>query len=101
MLRTVSILAFGVAVSIFSIEAQAFPIAPAQAPAPEVMQVRGFCGLGFHRGPYGYCVRNGVPYGYVTPGYVAPVVVAPVVVAPRICPWGYAYAPAVGRCLPM
>lgn len=101
MLKTASILAFGVAVSIFSFEAYAFPIATSQVPAPEFLRVRGFCGVGFHRGPYGYCVRNGVPYGYVAPGYVAPVVVAPVVVAPRVCPFGYAYAPAYGRCIAM
>jgi hypothetical protein len=97
MLKTASILAFGVAVSIFSFEAQAFLIAPAQVPAPQVLQVRGFCGLGFHRGPYGYCVRNGVPYGYVAPVVVAP----PVVVVPRACPRGYGYAPAYGGCVPL
>jgi hypothetical protein len=100
MLRTASILACGVAALFASCEVQAFQIAPARAPASEVVQVRGFCGLGFHRGPYGYCVRNGV--GYVAPGYaVAPVVVAPVVVAPRACPYGYGYAPAYGRCVPL
>jgi hypothetical protein len=94
MLKTTSTLAFGMVASIFSCEVQAFPVAP-QVLAPEVLQVRGFCGLGFHRGPYGYCVRNGVPYGYG-----APVVVAPVVVAPRVvCPYGYGFAPAYGRCV--
>jgi hypothetical protein len=112
MLKTVSILACGVMASIFSCDVQAFPIAPAPVVALEVLQVRDFCGLGFHRGPYGNCVRNGVPYGYVAPGYVAPgyvapgyaapiVVAPPVVVAPRVCPYGYAYAPAYGRCVPI
>ena len=104
MLRTATILAFGLTLSSFAFEAQAFPIAPAQATAPEVLQVRGLCGLGFHRGPYGGCVRNGVGYVepvIVAPGYVAPVVVAPVVVAPRACPFGYGYAPAYGRCVPL
>jgi hypothetical protein len=99
MLKTASILACGVMASIFSYEVQAFPVAsePVHVVRPEVFQVRDFCGLGFHRGPYGNCVRNGVPYGYV-----APVVVAPaVVVAPRACPFGYAYAPAYGRCVPL
>jgi hypothetical protein len=108
MLKIASILACGVVVSLFSFGAQAFPVGPAQAPSSEIMQVRDFCGLGFHRGPYGYCVRNGVPYGYVAPGYPAPVVVAPpvmvappVVVAPRVCPYGYVFAPAYGRCVVM
>jgi hypothetical protein len=99
MLKTASILACGVMASIFSCGAQAFSIAsaPAQVAGADILQVRDFCGLGFHRGPYGNCVRNGVPYGYV-----APVVVAPaVVVAPRACPFGYAYAPAYGRCVPL
>ena len=57
------------------------------------------CGPGWHRGPYGACVRNaGV--------YVAPraVVVAPrapvVVVRPgRVCPYGFAWR--YGRCRPI
>jgi hypothetical protein len=102
MLKAISMLACGVAASIVSFQVQAFPIASAHAPTSEVLQVRGFCGLGFHRGPYGYCVRNGVPYGYVAPGYVAPVVVAPpVAVAPRVCPYGWVFAPAYGRCVPL
>jgi hypothetical protein len=52
------------------------------------------------RGPYGGCVLNGVPYGYVTPVVVAPYA-PPVVVAPRaVCPYGYYYYPAYGRCVP-
>ncbi len=97
MLKTASVLACGVAALFSSCEVQAFPIGQAQAPALEVLQVRGFCGLGFHRGPYGYCVRNGVPYGYVAPVVVAP----PVVVVPRACPRGYGYAPAYGGCVPL
>jgi hypothetical protein len=42
------------------------------------------CGAGFHLGPYGHCIRNGVA---VAPAVVAPapgvVVGAPAVVAPR------------------
>jgi len=70
--------------------------------------VRDFCGLGFHRGPYGYCMRNGtvaVPPLVVAPSPVvvapSPVVVvpaAPVVVAPIVCPYGYYLGP-YGRCL--
>ena len=56
-----------------------------QKAAPDITLVRDWCGLGFHRGPYGYCHRNGtvvvVPPVVVAP---SPVVVAPapVVVAP-------------------
>jgi hypothetical protein len=96
MSKIASILACSVVASIFSCEAQALPIAPVQE-SDGIIQVRGFCGLGFHRGPYGYCVRNGVPYGYVG----APVVVAPpIMVAPRVvCPYGYTFYPAYGRCM--
>jgi hypothetical protein len=74
----------GVMASIFSVDAQAFPgPSTSQAAASDVIPVRGFCGLGFHRGPYGGCVPNGVPYGYVAPVVVAPYA-APVVVAPQI-----------------
>jgi hypothetical protein len=88
-----------VVASIFSFGAQALPgsPAPAQMTSPEIVQVRGFCGLGAHRGPYGNCVPNGVPYGYVAPLVVAP----PVVVMPRVvCPYGYYYYAPYGRCVP-
>jgi hypothetical protein len=99
MLKMASIFAGCVAVTTVSFDAQAFPYSPATAQmvAREVMQVRGFCGLGRHRGPYGGCVPNGVPYGYA-----APVVVGapPVVVAPRVvCPYPYHYDPAYSGCL--
>ena len=46
--------------SLFSFSVQASPILlPMQKTAPDITLVRGFCGLGFHRGPYGYCMRNG------------------------------------------
>jgi hypothetical protein len=45
--------------------AQAFPMsARVDRPAGEVVQVRGFCGLGWHRGYYGECRPNGAPYLY-------------------------------------
>src|SRR5450631_4406753 len=76
MSRIASILACFAVASIFSFGARAFPVSPApatQVAAPEVTLVRGFCGLGFHRGPYGGCVRHGVLYGYVAPPvYVGP-----------------------------
>ena len=102
--------------SLFSFSVQASPILlPMQKTAPDITLVRGFCGLGFHRGPYGYCMRNGtvpVPPVVVAPSPVvvapspvivapSPVVVAPavpVVVAPMVCPYGYYLGP-YGRCL--
>jgi hypothetical protein len=102
---------------LFSFSVQASPVLSvfAQKAPPGVTLVRGFCGLGFHRGPYGYCMRNGtvaLPPVVVVPSPVvvapAPVVVAPspvvvvpaapVVVAPIVCPYGYVLGP-YGRCL--
>ena len=97
-------------VSSFSSNVQALPVLHelAQIAAPDVTLVRNWCGLGFHRGPYGYCMRNGtvaVPPLVVAPSPVvvapSPVVVvpaAPVVVAPIVCPYGYYLGP-YGRCL--
>jgi hypothetical protein len=50
----------------------------------DVILVAGGCGVGFHRGPYGYCVPNG-----------------PVAVGPRACPPGYYLGPHGRRCWPM
>src|SRR5450432_3564931 len=102
MSKIVPILVCRVVASIFSFDVQAFPglPAPAQFGAPDVVLVRDFCGLGFHRGPYGACVPNGAPYAYVAPVVVAPNA-APVLVAPRIvCPYGYYYYVPYGRCVP-
>jgi hypothetical protein len=97
--------------SLFSFGVQASPIlfAPMQKAAPDITLVRDFCGLGFHRGPYGYCMRNGtvaMPPVIVAPSPVvvlpSPVVVAPavpVVVPPLVCPYGYFLGP-YGHCLP-
>ncbi|WGR91672.1 MULTISPECIES: hypothetical protein [unclassified Bradyrhizobium] len=61
-------------------------------------EAAGGCGPGWHRGPYGGCVRNRGPV-VVAPGPV--VVRPPVVVAPRgrICPRGFAWR--YGRCRPI
>ena len=107
------ILACGLLVSLFSSDVKALSalFVTAQTAAPNITLVRGFCGLGFHRGPYGYCVRNGTVYippvvvAPATPVVVAPTVpavvvpAAPVVVAPIVCPYGYYLGP-YGRCLP-
>ena len=53
--------------------AQALPLAPGQTPDNMIIKVEGGCGMGFHRGPMGGCIRNGGVV--VVPGAV---VVAPV-----------------------
>ena len=100
MSKTASILACGLVASIFSFNAHAFPGSSApQVAASDIIEVRGFCGLGFHRGPYGACVPNGVPYGYVAPVVVAPYA-APVVAPREVCPYGYYFYAPYGRCVP-
>ena len=88
--------------SLFSFDLQASPIhfAPTQKAASDIILVWDWCGLGFHRSAYGYCVRNGTvvvpPVVEVAP---SPVVVEPSpVVAPIVCPSGYYLGP-YGRCL--
>jgi hypothetical protein len=72
------------------IAAQAMPFGSNQTQDSLVIQVAGGCGLGFHRGPYGGCRRNGY-YGGV---YYGGAVVAPgVVVAPPVV-----VAPSCRRC---
>jgi hypothetical protein len=103
MSKIASILACGLVAWIFPFSAQALPGSPvSQSLASEVVVVRDFCGLGFHRNPWGACVPNGAPLGYVAPVVVAPAVVAPaVVVAPRVvCPYGYYFYTPYNRCVP-
>ena len=111
----VVVLACGWSLFSFSVQASPILVVPMQK-ATDITLVRGFCGLGFHRGPYGYCIRNGtvaVPPVVMAPSPVivqpstvvvapaVPVEVAPtmpVVVAPMVCPYGYYLGP-YGRCL--
>jgi len=100
------------AASLFSFGVQASPILfpPMQKAGSDIILVWDWCGLGFHRSVYGYCIRNGtvaVPPVVETPTVVvpsptvvvpSPVVVAPAVVAPIVCPSGYYLGP-YGRCL--
>lgn len=84
-------LAVAAGINLFCVAAtQAMPLAPLeQAQAGLTIPVAGGCGVGFHRGPYGGCRRNGyyggVYYGgaVVAPGVV--VAAPPVVVAPGPC----------------
>ncbi|MGO9673993.1 MAG: GCG_CRPN prefix-to-repeats domain-containing protein [Methylocella sp.] len=43
-----------------SFEAQAFPVAPALPPSSDMILVRGGCGFGWRRGPWGGCRPDGV-----------------------------------------
>jgi hypothetical protein len=103
MSKIASILACGLTTCLLPLSAQALPSSRiSQSSASDVMVVRDFCGLGFHRNPWGACVPNGAVPGYVAPVVVAPVVVAPaVVVAPRVvCPYGYYFYVPYDRCVP-
>ena len=95
------ILACGASLFSFGVQASPIHFAPMQKAASDIILVWDWCGLGFHRSAYGYCIRNGTvavpPVVEVAP---SPVVVAPapVVVAPIVCPSGYYLGP-YGRCL--
>jgi len=103
------ILACGALLFSFGVQASPILFAPMQKAASDIILVWDWCGLGFHRSVYGYCIRNGtvaVP-PVVAPTVVvpsptvvvpSPVVVAPEVVAPIVCPSGYYLGP-YGRCL--
>ena len=86
------ILACSVWGSIFSFNVHAFPVSSPREhlAALDVTPVRGFCGLGFHRGPHGYCLRNATPHLYPPPVYAPPEVPA--------CPYGYFKLFPYDRC---
>lgn len=48
-----------------SFDANAIPISRLSVESPDVALAAGGCGPGFHRGPYGACRPNVVPYGAV------------------------------------
>src|ERR1700680_490637 len=91
--KLVIVLACGLLGSLSAFNVEAFPVStpPEQAATPTVTLVRDFCGLNFHRGPDGYCVRN-------DPFYIYPPAPPPLqVVAPLGCPYGFDLGPD-GRC---
>lgn len=47
--------------------ADALPVSPVPHLRSDVTLIAGGCGIGFHRGPYGGCLPNGV--GYPAVGY--------------------------------
>lgn len=108
MFRTLA-LVLALPILLLSFNVQAYPVLfeYPQTAASDMTLVRGFCGLGRHRGPYGRCIPNGAvvaPPVIVAPRYAPPPVVvtpryAPVVGAQPVCPYGY-YLDQYGRCLP-
>ena len=104
--RFALILACGASLFSFGVQASPIVFAPMQKAASDIILVWDWCGLGFHRSVYGYCIRNGtvaMAPVVVAPSPVvvtqSPVVIAPApVVAPLVCPSGYYLGP-YGRCL--
>ena len=96
-----ALLGLGATLTLAAPSEAAMPAGPTGLTQPAVTLAAGGCGLGFHRGPLGGCVRNGVVVVRPAPVVVAPAVVAPVVVArPRVCPVGFHLGPAGQRCIP-
>ncbi|MBX9710576.1 MAG: hypothetical protein K2X60_06040 [Xanthobacteraceae bacterium] len=78
------------AILLTAASADAAPIQPMHQETTDIVQVRGFCGLGRHRGPWGGCLPNGYGYGpyyaYAAPYYRCwwrPGPAGPV----RVCGW--------------
>jgi hypothetical protein len=55
---TRTLLATAFAFAMLAGAAQALPLAPVEPAQTVVIQVAGGCGPGWHRGPYGGCLRN-------------------------------------------
>jgi len=87
--KLAALLACSVLGSLLACSAEAFPVstAPQQTAMPAMTLVRDFCGLNFHRGADGYCVRNDAFYIY--PPAPSPLQV----VAPLGCPYGFDLGP--------
>ena len=87
------VLAGGLLGSLLAANVEAFPgsASPQLAATSTVTLVGNFCGLNFHRGPDGYCVRNEAFSIY--PPAPPPLQV----VAPLGCPYGFDLGPD-GRC---
>jgi hypothetical protein len=86
------VLSCGLLGALLAFNVQAFPgsASPQLAATPTVTLVRDFCGLNFHRGPDGYCMRNEAISIYPPPPPLQ-------VVAPLGCPYGFDLGPD-GRC---
>jgi hypothetical protein len=114
MAKTIAlVLSFYLLGSVFSFAAEAFPAASLKQPTTsDVTLVRSFCGMGFHRGVHGYCIRNGSSVVYARPMHPSAEVVTRLACpdngfqlfpyagcfAPA-CPEGYYLGP-YGQCFP-
>jgi hypothetical protein len=97
-----ALLGLGATLALAAPSEAAMPVGPKGLTQPAVTLAAGLCGIGWHRGPLGGCVRN-APVVVVRPApvVVAPAVLAPVVIArPRVCPIGFHLGPAGRRCIP-
>jgi hypothetical protein len=64
MSKLVIAAALSAAMALMVSSAEAFPVSASLAESSDnIIQVRGGCGLGWHRGPWGGCRRNAVRYG--------------------------------------
>lgn len=83
--------AAGLVVTTASAQAAPSVISIPQDPEARVIEVRNLCGLGWHRGPYGYCRPNYVhgPYVAYAPRAYPPRCwwVAGPYGARRVCAW--------------
>jgi hypothetical protein len=85
-----------------ALPAQAMTVAPLSGASPDIMLVAGGCGAGFHRGPYGGCVRNavvaapGVAVGVPGVAVVAPAPRTYFMYGGRRCYWA---RPGVRTCI--
>ena len=52
-----------IATGLFASGAEAFSSSSVPRAKSDVTLIAGGCGIGFHRGPYGGCIANGVGYG--------------------------------------
>lgn len=78
-----SVLVAGLLMSAASAMPVTLPVTKPIASQSDVIAVAGGCGAGWHRGPYGVCVRNRAPYYYGPYVYYAPPPPPP----PRRCWW--------------
>jgi hypothetical protein len=72
------------------------PLAPLSGATPDITLVAGGCGVGFHRGPYGGCLRNGPGVVVGAPGVVVGAPRAYFTYGGRRCYWA---RPGVRACV--
>ena len=77
-------------------------VAPEIGPAPQSTPVSGGCTIGFHPGPFGYCLQDGsVGVDVFGRSAVAPAIVEPNAAAlttSQVCPPSYRLSPSGFAC---